>query len=67
MVCGAIVDPSLILESRECFVDVETAGELTRGYSVIDTLGTLGKEANATVIEAFDVDRFYELFRDVLS
>jgi purine nucleosidase len=67
MVCGAIVDPSLVLETRECFVDVETAGELTRGYSVIDTLGTLGKEPNATVVEAFDVDRFYELFHGILA
>jgi purine nucleosidase len=67
MVAGAIADPSLILDARECFVDVETAGTLTRGYSVIDTLGTLGKDPNATVVEAFDVDRFHELFTEILS
>jgi purine nucleosidase len=67
MVAAAIVDPSLVLETRECFVDVETAGDLTRGYSLIDTLGTLGKEPNATVVEGFDVDRFYELLVEILS
>jgi purine nucleosidase len=67
MVAGAIVDPSLVLETRDCFVDVETSGDLTRGYSVIDTLGTLGKQANATVVEAFDVDGFFEVFKGVLQ
>jgi purine nucleosidase len=67
MVAGAIVDPSLVLETRDCFVDVETAGDLTRGYSLIDTLGTLGREPNATVVEAFDVDRFFDLLKGVLA
>jgi purine nucleosidase len=66
MVCAGILDPSLVLASRDCFVDVETAGELTRGYSLIDALGTLGREPNATVVEAYDVDRFFEVMLEVL-
>ena len=42
MVCAAIVEPSLVLATREVFVDVETQGELTRGCSSIDTLGITG-------------------------
>jgi purine nucleosidase len=67
MVAGAIVDPSLVLATRDCFVDVETSGDLTRGYSVIDTLGTLGNGPNATVVEAFDIDGFFELFKETLQ
>ncbi len=66
MVAAAIVDPSLVLGGRDCFVDVETGGELTRGYSVIDTLGTLGREPNAFVVEDYDTDRFFELMAEVL-
>ena len=39
MTCAAILDPTLILESRDCVVDVETSGELTRGWSLIDSFG----------------------------
>ena len=45
MVAAAIVEPSLVRATREVFVDVETQGELTRGYSSIDTLGITGKRA----------------------
>jgi len=63
MVCAAIVDPSLILRTREAFVDVETRGELTRGYSHIDFQSAT---PNCTVVEDYDTKRFLELFLDVL-
>ena len=66
MVAAAIVDPSLIRGGRNCFVDVETGGELTRGYSVIDHLGTLGKEPNAFVVDDYDTDGFHKLMVEVL-
>ena len=66
MVAAAIVEPSLVTATREVFVDVETRGELTRGYSVIDTLGTSGSEPNCTLVEAFDTQGFLELFLDIL-
>jgi purine nucleosidase len=67
MVAAAIVEPSLVLRTREAFVDVETRGELTRGYSVIDTLGTLGREPNCTLVEDYDTRGFLELFLEVLK
>ena len=64
MVAAAIVEPSLVRGSRGAFVDVETQGELTRGYSSIDILGTT---PNCTLVEDFDTQGFLELFLGVLS
>jgi len=66
MVAAAIVEPPLVTATREAFVDVETRGELTRGYSAIDTLGTSGREPNCTLVEAFDTQGFLELFLGIL-
>jgi purine nucleosidase len=67
MVCAAIVEPSLVRGSREVFVDVETQGELTRGYSSIDMLGITRNEPNCTLVEDFDTQGFLELFLGVIS
>jgi purine nucleosidase len=66
MACAAIVDPGLIRSTFDCFVDVETQGDLTRGYSAIDRLGRYGREPNATVVDDYDTDGFFELMLDVL-
>ena len=66
MVAAAIVEPSLVRATRDVFVDVETSGDLTRGYSVIDTLGTLRREPNCTLVEDFDTQGFLELFLGIL-
>jgi purine nucleosidase len=67
MACAAILDPTLILAAENAVVDVETRGELTRGWSLIDTLGRTGREPNARVVTHFDTDRFFELMLSVLS
>jgi purine nucleosidase len=64
MACAAIVDPSLILATRPAFVDVETQGELTRGFSHIDHSSAT---PNCTVVTDYDTKRFLELFLDVLK
>src|SRR3954462_12683862 len=63
MACAAIVDPSLVLATRPAFVDVETQGELTRGFSHIDHLSAA---PNCTVVTDYDTKRFLELFLGVL-
>jgi purine nucleosidase len=63
MACAAIVDPSLVLASRPAFLDVETRGELTRGYSHIDFASAT---PNCTVVTDYDTQRFLELFLEVL-
>ncbi len=37
LTCACMLDESLILEAEECVVDVETKGELTRGYSSVSS------------------------------
>lgn len=56
-----VFDPSLFT-GRDCHVEIETKGELTRGCTVVDSNGATGLPKNAKVI--FDVDRakFVELF-----
>ena len=67
MTCAAILDPSLILAADDAVVDVETGGELTRGWNLIDTLGRTGREPNARVVTDFDTERFFELMLSTLS
>jgi purine nucleosidase len=67
MMCAAILDPSLILAAEDAVVDVETGGELTRGWNLIDTLGRTGREPNARVVTDFDTERFFELMLSVLG
>jgi purine nucleosidase len=67
MTCAAIVEPALVRQTREVYVDIETQGDLTRGYSSIDSLGILGKEPNCTLVEDFDTQGFLELFLGILQ
>ncbi len=67
MACAAILDPSLVLAAEDAVVDVETSGDLTRGWSLIDTLGRTGREPNASVVTDFDTERFFELLLATLS
>jgi inosine-uridine nucleoside N-ribohydrolase len=53
--------------TKDVFVDIETHGELTRGYSAIDELGITGKEPNCVLVTDFDTQGFLELFLGVLQ
>ncbi|SEQ03164.1 purine nucleosidase [Faunimonas pinastri] len=44
--CACMLDESLVLESADCVIDVEVAGELTRGYSSVSH-ATLPDQAEA--------------------
>lgn len=67
LTCALALDPALVTQSTRCFVDVETAGDLTRGYSSIDRLGFFRSEPNADVVEAVDSDAFYRMLVGVLG
>jgi inosine-uridine nucleoside N-ribohydrolase len=43
------LDPSLVTEQTENYVDVETTSELTRGMTVVDRLHVAGNERNKAV------------------
>lgn len=54
------IDPSL-LRCVDAFVAVETEGRFTRGATVVDLHGRLGRPANARVALELDVERFWDL------
>ena len=43
------LDPTIVTQQSEHYVDVETASELTRGMTVVDRLNVAGNERNKTV------------------
>jgi purine nucleosidase/pyrimidine-specific ribonucleoside hydrolase len=45
----------------DAFVAIETEGRWTRGATVVDLHGTLGRPANARVAIELDVPRFWDL------
>jgi purine nucleosidase len=58
LTCAIAIDERVIVRSRRYFVDVETQGELTRGYCLVDWLGISGRDPNARVVEEVDRERF---------
>ncbi len=50
-----------IVRSVESFVAVETEGRWTRGATVVDLRGRLGREPNARVAMELDVERFWDV------
>ncbi len=64
---AAALDDAIITERGCYFVDVETEGRLTRGETVVDRYGVLGKPANLTVALATDGPRFKAMLRRAIS
>ena len=62
---AALLHPELVLAEAAYRVDVETASELTRGYSAM-AWAKFGLAANATVVESVDGDAFFALLEQVL-
>jgi len=57
---AAVVDPG-ILHAHTMHVAIETTGEWTTGRTVCDVYGKLGKEPNARVGYALEVERFWDM------
>jgi purine nucleosidase len=60
------LDPTLV-ETRRAAVDVETAGRLTSGATVVDWEGRWGRLANTEVAVSVDARRFRETFFDAMA
>jgi purine nucleosidase/pyrimidine-specific ribonucleoside hydrolase len=61
-----VIDPSLVT-CVEAFVGIETTGTFTRGATVVDLHGRLGRTPNARVAVGLDVDRFFDLVVDAVG
>ncbi len=59
------LDPALV-ETRRAAVDVETAGRLTTGATVVDWVGRWGRLANTEVAVAVDAERFRARFFEAM-
>jgi inosine/uridine nucleosidase len=55
-----VVDASL-MRCVDAFVSIETEGQWTRGATVVDLHGTLGRPPNARVAMELDAPRFWDL------
>jgi purine nucleosidase len=76
LTCALAIDETLISEASEYFVDVETQGELTRGYCSVVTpphrlalraMGRPDEPPNARVVQQVDEERFKEMFFRILQ
>jgi purine nucleosidase len=55
-----LIEPDVV-RTVEAFVGIETEGRYTRGATVVDLDGRLGRPANARVAMELDVERFWDL------
>ncbi|ABP95174.1 Inosine/uridine-preferring nucleoside hydrolase [Metallosphaera sedula] len=61
------LDQSVATRVERQFVDVENCDCLTRGATVIDYLGVLGKEPNVNVVYEIDRGKFIAMLLDLLG
>lgn len=61
-----VIDPTL-LRCVDTFVAIETQGRWTRGATVVDLHGRLGREPNARVAMELDVPRFWDLVVEAVA
>ena len=55
------IEPSIIAKFADCYVQIERTGKFTRGQSIVDWRGSLGKVPNAKIVLELDEERFAEL------
>ena len=61
------VEPNIVTKSAECYVQIECMGKFTRGQSIVDWRGRLGKVPNTKIVLELDEGRFAELMRQALG
>jgi inosine-uridine nucleoside N-ribohydrolase len=61
-----VIDPSIV-RCEHVFVAIETEGRWTRGATVVDLHGRLGREPNARVAMQLDVARFWDLVIEAIA
>lgn len=53
-------------KTHECYIDVETHGQLTAGETIVDEVGLTGKEKNAQVLMDIERENFAALVKKLL-
>lgn len=66
LTAAVLLHPELVTRTGQYHVDVETQGELTRGYAAM-SWGVHKLRPNSTVVEAVDSGGFYDYIRSLLA
>lgn len=66
LTAAVLLHPELVTRTGRYHVDVETQGELTRGYAAM-SWGVHGLETNATVVEDVDAKAFHQYIKTLLD
>lgn len=61
------IDSRVMARSARRYLEVEHRSELTKGYSLVDMNGILGKEPNAEICLEADLDRFRSMLFKLLA
>lgn len=67
LLAAVAANENIMTKSNFYHVDVETFGELTRGYSLVDVNNRLERTKNVRVCEAIDRNAFKEMLMEVLG
>lgn len=67
LLAAVAADEKIMTKSNMYHVDVETVGELTRGYSLVDVNNRLERTKNVRVCEGINRAAFKEMLIEVLS
>lgn len=67
LLAAIAADESIMTESHDYYVEVETQGKLTRGYSLVDINNRSGNKPNVRVCEAVDRKKFKATLINVLK
>lgn len=64
---ATVIDPKIILETKDVFATVELHGKYTQGMMVVDWRGSLGKSPNVTLVNEIDTSRARPMFENMLK
>lgn len=67
LLVAVAADELVMTKSNEYYVDIETRGELTRGYSLVDVNNRCGQKKNVRVCEEINRSLFKKKIVDVLK
>ncbi|HBH13857.1 MAG TPA: nucleoside hydrolase [Clostridiales bacterium] len=60
---AVMLEPDIVLESTDKYVQVERFGHLSRGMTVVDWWGSSQKTPNVNIVQKVDLERFIALFQ----
>lgn len=64
---AAALEPDIIKNTETHFIQVELAGTLTRGATVVDWFDLTGKQSNVEIVTELNSHRVFELFKAAIE